>query len=159
LTLDDAAAYQAVRLRALTTDPLAFRSTLEEESRLSRDEYAARLANAENRTIGAFMGDELVGIGTILRETRTTVRHRGGIVGMYVTAGARGSGAAGGIMERLIEYARSVGLRMVCLSVEGENVRARRLYERWGFTEYGRLPRAELHGDQFTDEVLMMLSL
>jgi RimJ/RimL family protein N-acetyltransferase len=155
----DASAYQAVRLRSLTTDPLAFRSTLDEETRLTSNDYAGRLANPENVTIGAFSGDELVGIGTILREVRTTVRHRGELVGMYVAVPARGSGAADGIIERLLQHARSVGMNTVTLIVEGDNARARRVYERWGFAEYGRLARAQRRGDQFTDEILMVVNL
>ncbi len=159
LRADDAPAYQAIRLQSLRTDPLAFRSTIEEESQLSSADFAKRLANEENVTIGAFVHDELVGIGTLLRETRTTVRHRGDIVGMYVTAAARGSGAADGILQRLMEHARTVGLLVVSLIVEGDNARARRLYERWGFREYGRLPRAQKRGERFTDEVLMAANL
>jgi RimJ/RimL family protein N-acetyltransferase len=156
---DDALAYQAVRLQSLRTDPLAFRTTIEEELQLPTAEFARRLANSENVTIGAFVGDELVGIGTLLRETRTSVRHRGEVVGMYVASGARGSGAADGIIQRLLEHARAVGVLVVSLIVEGENARARRLYERWGFREYGRLTRAQRRGDAFTDEVLMVVSL
>jgi len=159
LRADDAPAYQAIRLLSLGTDPLAFRSTLEEESRLPPTELAKRLANEENVTIGAFMGEDLVGIGTLLREIRTTVRHRADLVGMYVTTPARGSGAADGIIQRLLEHARSLDVLVVTLIVEGNNARARRVYERWGFLEYGRLPRAQKRGDSFTDEVLMVVNL
>lgn len=156
---EDAGAYRAVRLESLRTDPLAFRSTIEEESQLGPPEYAKRLANTENVTIGAFMGDELVGIGTLLRETRTTVRHRAELVGMYVAVGARGSGAADGIIQRLLDHARTVGVLMVSLIVEGDNARARRVYERWGFRAYGTLAGAQKRGDTFTDEVLMAVSV
>jgi RimJ/RimL family protein N-acetyltransferase len=159
LRADDAPAYQGIRLQSLRTDPLAFRTTIEEESQLPTAEFAKRLANDQNVTMGAFIGDELVGIGTLLRETRTSVRHRGEIVGMYVATGARGSGAADGIIQRLLDHARAVGVLVVSLIVEGNNARARRLYERWGFREYGRLPRAQKRGDQYTDEALMFLTL
>ena len=159
LTPADTAAYRVLRLEGLRLASRAFQSTLEEESALTLDAYSARLATADNATIGAFIDDTLVGIGTILRETRTRVRHRGEIVGMYVTASARGTGAAGGIMERLIAHARDQGLRWIGLELAADNASARRLYERFEFREYGHKPRAQLHDGAWLDTILMCLLL
>jgi len=155
----DAAVYRALRLEGLRLASRAFQSTIEEESALTLDGYTARLATPDNATIGAFSNDKLVGIGTILRETRTTVRHRGEIVGMYVTPSARGTGVADGIMERLIAHARSLGLRWIGLELAAENAPARSLYERFEFREYGHKPRAQLHEGAWLDTILMVLLL
>jgi GNAT superfamily N-acetyltransferase len=155
----DAAIYRPLRLEGLRLAPRAFTSTLEEESANGLDAYTHRLAVTDNATIGAFSDGALVGIGTIVREVRTTVRHRADIVGMYVTPSARGTGAANGIMERLIAHARAVGVRWVGLEVVGENTPARRLYQRFGFTDYGRKPRAQLHEGAWLDTTLMVLLL
>lgn len=155
----DAAVYKVIRLEGLADAPRAFLTTVAEESTLTLDAYKTRLSTADNATIGAFSGDALVGIGTIIRETRTRNRHKGDIVGMYVTPAARGTGAANGIMERLLAHGRGLGLRSIRLDVESENGPARRLYERHGFREYGREPRAHLHDDGAWLEVTLMILL
>jgi RimJ/RimL family protein N-acetyltransferase len=155
----DAPAYRVLRLEGLRLASRAFMSTVDEEERLTFDAYGTRLANADNATIGAFAGDNLVGIGTVVRETRTRIRHKGEIVGMYVTASARGTGVADGIIQRLIDHARTVGLRSLLLTLASENARARRLYERCGFVAYGQEPRAQLHDGDWLDTTLMCLLL
>jgi RimJ/RimL family protein N-acetyltransferase len=155
----DAAVYRTLRLEGLALASRAFLSTVEEESALTLDAYRTRLSTADNATIGAFIDGNLVGIGTILRETRTRNRHKSDIVGMYVTPSARGTGAARGIMERLIAHARELGLRSIRLELAAENDPARRLYERAGFREYGHEPRAQLHDGAWLDTTLMVLLL
>lgn len=159
LSPDDAAVYRVLRLEGLRDSPRAFLSTVEEESALPLDAYRVRLSTADNATIGAFSANALVGIGTIVRETRTRNRHKGDIVGMYVTPSARGAGVARGIMERLIAHARSLGLRSIRLDVESENTTARRLYERSAFKPYGHEPRAQLLDGAWLDMTLMVLLL
>jgi RimJ/RimL family protein N-acetyltransferase len=159
LSPEDAPVYKVIRLEGLRVAPRAFLSTLEEESALTLDAYRTRLGTVDNATIGAFMDGALVGIGTILRETRTRTRHKGDIVGMYVTPSARGAGVASGIMERLIAHGRSLGLRVIRLELAAENASARRLYERFAFKEYGHEPRAQLHDGAWLDETLMVLLL
>jgi RimJ/RimL family protein N-acetyltransferase len=156
---DDAALYRVIRLEGLRLASRAFLSTVEEESALTLDAYRTRLSTAENATIGAFIDGSLVGVGTILRETRTRIRHRGDIVGMYVTPSARGAGVASGIMERLIQHGRGLGLRSIRLELAADNDPARRLYERSGFREYGHQPRAQLHDGAWLDTTHMVLLL
>lgn len=151
--------YRVLRLEGLGNAPRAFLSTVDEESALPLEAYRTRLSVTDNATIGAFSGDHLVGIGTLLRETRTRNRHKGDIVGMYVTPSARGAGVADGIIERLLAHGRALGLRSIRLDVESENASARRLYERHGFREYGREPRAHLHDDGAWLEVTLMILL
>jgi RimJ/RimL family protein N-acetyltransferase len=159
LRAPDAVAYRTLRLEGLRLSPRAFRSTLAEESALTLAAYAERLSRAENVTIGAFADDALVGIGTLLREARTNTRHKGDVVGVYVTPAARGAGAARGIVDRLIAHARNVGLRSVILTVATENTPAQRLYERVGFVTYGHEPRAQRQDGDWLDETLMCLLL
>lgn len=159
LAQEDAPVYRALRLEGLADSPRAFLTTVAEESGLTLDTYRTRLSTGDIATIGAFSAGQLVGIGTIIRETRTRNRHKGDVVGMYVTPSARGAGVADGIMQRLIAHGRGLGLRSIRLDVEAENTAARRLYERHGFQEYGREPRAHLHDDGAWLEVTLMVLL
>jgi ribosomal protein S18 acetylase RimI-like enzyme len=57
------------------------------------------------------------------------------LVGMWVAPELRGTGVAVGLVERIVEWARNHGAKCVCLSVEPDNFRAVRLYEKCGFVE------------------------
>ena len=56
------------------------------------------------------------------------------LVAMWVAPDLRGTGAAQQLVESVLEWARGRA-RRVCLSVEGDNPRAARLYEKCGFAE------------------------
>src|SRR5690349_20290464 len=72
LTADDAAAYQAVRLRSLREHPEAFGSSTEEEGDTPIEKTAAFLATAAqgNPMFGAFVDNELVGLIYLSRPQR-----------------------------------------------------------------------------------------
>src|SRR5580704_3080869 len=119
----DAPAVRALRHEALTCDPRAFHSTVQEN-----DSYAAADRLAEDFVIGAFDGEALVGMGGLSRDLRERLQHKMLLRGMYVTASARGRGVADAIIERLLDHARSEGVIRVLLTVMAENARARRVY-------------------------------
>ena len=82
---------------------------------------------------------------------------------MYVRESARGQGLADAIVSRLLEHARDRGVEIVQLTVMADNARARRFYERCGFTTYGVEPRAVKARDGerslYLDEALMAIRL
>jgi len=57
------------------------------------------------------------------------------LVGMWVAPELRGSGVARKLVERVVDWSRAHGRSRVVLSVEGDNGRAARLYEKCGFVE------------------------
>jgi RimJ/RimL family protein N-acetyltransferase len=152
----DAAAYRALRIEGFATHPMEFRYSVADEEATSLADAERRLA--ESFVAGAFAGGELVGIGGSTRFAGEKLRHKGLLWGMYVRPAARGSGAADGIVRAIVEDA-SREVRLLLLTVAAHNPRARRLYERWGFAEYGVEPQSYRAGDVFVDEVLMVKQL
>jgi RimJ/RimL family protein N-acetyltransferase len=61
-------------------------------------------------------------------------------------------------VQQVVAHARTV-VEQVCLTVVASNVAARRLYSAAGFEEYGLERRALKVGDEYYDEVLMVLPL
>lgn len=59
-------------------------------------------------------------------------------LGMAVVPGRRGAGVGAALLAAFLDRARAAGVRVVSLSVEDGNVRARSLYERHGFAVVGR---------------------
>jgi ribosomal protein S18 acetylase RimI-like enzyme len=63
------------------------------------------------------------------------------------------------LVEASLAEARREAIQQVLLTVVAANLRARRLYERWGFTIYGIEPGAVRTGAGDLDEVLMVRHL
>jgi RimJ/RimL family protein N-acetyltransferase len=153
----DAPAYQALRLEGFMRHPLQFRVAPEDEEALTQEHVAERLASTF--VAGGFDGDELVGIAGLSRFEGAKLRHRALLWGMYVQEAARGSGLADSLVRSVLSEARTQGIEQVILTVAAENVRARRLYERWGFAVYGTEPRAVKTPNGYLDEISMYCRL
>ena len=157
LSATDAATYHALRLEGFARHPLQFRVAPDDESGLSLEAVGTRLQGTF--VAGGFDSDGLVGVGGLTRFEGTKLRHRALLWGMYVHERARGSGLADELMRVLLAEARSQGIEQVILTVAADNGRARRLYERWGFSIYGIEPRAIKVDHGYLDEALMVCPL
>jgi ribosomal protein S18 acetylase RimI-like enzyme len=163
ITDTDAAAWWALRLRALRESPEAFGSTYDEavERPLA---IAARRAlpdpdAPDNFTLGAF-APELVGFVGFEREEGRKNRHKGSIWGMFVAPESRGQGIGRELLAALVARARQQdGLEQIILTVVSENAAARELYRSYGFTTYGVEPRSLRDDGRYYDEDLMVLWL
>lgn len=133
LTPDDWERYRAVRLRGLEDAPDAFWRTYAEEVEFTEESWRERLSSAA--TFVAVQEGSDVGVVTGARYDG----HDGcaGLFGMWVASEARGTGAAGLLVEEVITWARSVGFERLLLDVADENAAAIRLYERVGFLPTG----------------------
>ena len=63
------------------------------------------------------------------------------------------------LMEELLTLAKDRGTKLVELEYIDGNKRARKLYDKLGFIEVGRKPKAFKIGEDFFDEVLMVKEL
>ena len=140
----DVSPYFALRLALLRSDPLAYVTTAEEWAGRSEADVAGRLAvTGQHVTYGAFLGGELVGMLTLLRENRAATAHRAEIVGVGVRPECRGQGCADALLGRALDQARRwEGVTQVELSVTDTQHAALRLYRRWGFETWGVQPGA-----------------
>lgn len=79
-----------------------------------------------------------------------------GELGILVRREFRGKGVGTALLERAVTDARA-RFELVYLSVFSINERARRLYERFGFTVCGHLPRIVKRSGRYFDEERMVL--
>lgn len=161
---DDAAAFQALRLRGLRESPEAFGSTYQAEADRPLEVIAERLAEGgagENVVLGAF--DEAGALGGVVgmyRDASHKARHLGHVWGMYVAPEARGRGVGRALLDAVVAHARGVpGLDRLNLGVVTANESARRLYLAAGFVTYGIEPDAYRMDSQSWDSELMTLAL
>jgi ribosomal protein S18 acetylase RimI-like enzyme len=153
---DDAAAFQALRLEGLATDPCAFAASHDEEAGQSLIEVAVRLERQP--VFGALEGAELVGVAGFAIPPLAKKRHKGLLWGVYVREAARGRGVGRAVVARVIEHARTHVVQLHA-AVVTSNQPARRLYRSLGFEPYGLEPRGLACASRYFDQELMILML
>lgn len=112
----------------------------------------ATLADANNRFFGAAVDGELLGCGGFL----VTDEGYGEVKRIFVSPRARGLGLARGVMERLEQEARSLGLARLKLETGIHQPEALALFERQGYVEcarFGEYPEGD-RNSVFYEKVL-----
>lgn len=136
----------------------------EDEWTMTLEQEAAYLKKTEDDPkslmLGAFIGDTLAGIGSYLPCAAVDrARHRAEL-GICILKAYWGRGIGTAIMQTLIDEVKKTAVEQLELEVVAANERAIRLYERFGFVEFGRHPRKLKYRDgTYADMVLMMLDL
>jgi ribosomal protein S18 acetylase RimI-like enzyme len=151
----DASIYRQIRLEGLETHPDAFGSSWEEEIARPLPWFGSTLESGY--VAGCERNGALVGVAGLHRSDGLKTKHRGMLWGMYVSPGARGSGAGGSLVQHIVETARRT-LEELNLKVAAHNEPAIRLYRRFGFAEIGVDPHALKIGSTYVDELMMRLA-
>lgn len=162
LTGVDAENYWDLRLEALQKNPEAYITTYEEAINRKEpiQEVVKNLQGEHSLTFGAFNeNNKLVGVVTLLTESREALRHKGHIVGMYVSAQSRGKGYARNLIHKVVKKAKDLHIEQICLSVVSDNIAAKKLYQSIGFESYGVEKRALKIDEMYRDEEFMVLFL
>jgi len=133
ITRDDWRRLRDARLRALATDPDAFLETHANASTFPDERWQERATPTDGQCSFVFERDERFEgmVSCFVAEDPANVF----LVGMWVAPELRGTDVARGLVEHVVEWARTNGAARVCLSVEGPNLHAARLYEKCGFVE------------------------
>lgn len=152
LTDADYESLREIRLEGLRLHPDAFSAELEVEEAMPREQWLSRLKTAV--TLGGFIDGKLAGMVVLVKPASKKIRHTGEICAMYVRPDARSTGLAGALLEAAIDRAVN-DVEQLKLTVNAENARAIRFYERHGFRTIGRYPNS-LRVDGRTYEELMM---
>jgi RimJ/RimL family protein N-acetyltransferase len=165
LVTGDALVYWQTRNQGLKEFPDAFTTSYEEGVATPPEKLAKRFGNIndgkDDFVLGAFADNGvLFGTAGFTRESRVKQRHKGLVIGMYVTPVARGTGLGKRLLFALIEEARRIdGLEQLWLTVTHSNDAARNLYLRAGFVSFGVEPRAIKVGEVYYGKEFMWLDL
>jgi len=155
---DDIAAFKALRLEALRSDPGAcgsdYHESLNAPESMWQERIQPSLDNA-GRIFLADTGDELAGMTGVVREKGAKVNHSAFIWGVYVRPAYRGRGIGEGLIRAAVEWCAQEKLRSVRLTVVTTNLSAIRCYQRCGFSETGMQPEVIRVGDTYHDELIM----
>jgi RimJ/RimL family protein N-acetyltransferase len=140
-----------VRLEALRGDPEGFGSTLAKEEarpqRFWKEWVEASEAGEEQRTFALVDDGGGVWVGMAMARVWPERPGEAELLSMYVAPSARGGDGARRLCDACAAWTRERGVAKVVLAVYTANVRARRAYEKCGFSvvgpEDGELVRME----------------
>ncbi len=119
--------------------------------------YRARFRDPrtdEEAQVVALAGERVIGHVYIQRERHPVTRHVA-TLGIAVASDFRGKNIGSALLIEAIDWAKSVGVEKIVLSVYPNNAGAIALYRKFGFIEEGRLARHSRKSYGYEDEILM----
>lgn len=116
-------------------------------------------ADADKLLILAFVGGYYAGNCSFAGKTASRRTAHRASLGIAVFEEFTGKGLGKIMLEKLLAEAKRAGFEQMELIVYADNIRARRLYEKLGFTECGRVPDARRISDVGCDEIRMYKKL
>jgi ribosomal protein S18 acetylase RimI-like enzyme len=139
ITPETALVFKQVRLRALQDAPLAFSSTYAKESQFPDEEWGRRAGrcggDGGDAMFMAFAGEAVCGIAGSLLDEKNPERAQ--VISMWVDPGYRRAGVGKKLIDAVIAWNRSRGVRELVLMVTDVNAEAIAFYERLGFAKTG----------------------
>jgi GNAT superfamily N-acetyltransferase len=138
LAAGDEELVRSLRLRALLDSPDEFSSTYEREAVRTVGDWQRWFAPGATFVFDD-PGEGAVGLAAAVPDEDES--HVVWLMAMWVDPAARGTGAAGALVDTVLGWAREHDASSVRLHVVEHNARARRLYERHGFVATGVVDR------------------
>ncbi|GAA0439842.1 GNAT family N-acetyltransferase [Lentibacillus halophilus] len=158
LGIHDAEAYRDLCLEAMLNSPESYTSSYGEVKKQSVYTFKVRLQSENIFTFGAYSGDELAGMITLMREVRQKTAHRTALFMLYVTPYERGKGIGRQLIQTAVDHAKSLdGVEQINLSIIVNNSTLKRFCYAMGFSPIGVHKQAVKAGDHYYDEEHMIM--
>ena len=142
-------------VRALRDHPTAFGASYawaKEVSAEQAQEILRQIRSAGGFILGALDQQRPIGWVSFTRQQSEKFRHKGDMGAIYVVPEARGRGIAKTMLTTALERIQEMAdVALITLSVNNENLSARRLYETCGFRAYGIEPMGISVDGQYFD--------
>lgn len=118
-----------------------------------------KIANKKSVQLLVWSGEKLIGISGIGMQDKT--EQHIGVFGISIAKEYRGEGIGRLLMKQVLEEAKKhlVGLEIVTLGVFETNDLAKSMYTKFGFIEYGRLPKGVYRKNGREDHIEMYLNV
>lgn len=135
--------------------------TKEEEAKFLADLFVS-MEFLSKVFLCCFVKEKLVAICSIVRNERARKRGKhAGLFAITIAKEYRGQGIGYQLAKITIKEAKQkmTGLKIITLNVFHKNKIAQKLYEKLGFKQVGRIPKAILYKNKYIDKIIMYLKL
>lgn len=166
LTAQDGEEYQRVRLMALQTDPAAFLSTFDTESKKHEREFSWELENAYHPPLFGYYGafdstkdpEQLTAFVQLAPSWATKQAHLAFIYNLYIDPYYRHHGIGQQLFDHIFTELRlhKPQIERLFLSCNAQNKPAVQFYKKIGFKRCGVKPKAVKWQQEYDDEVEMV---
>ena len=137
------------------TDYLTFGSEGMPFSAEAEESYIAEIEKSDDLMLVAKDGDRIIGIASLNRMPRR-MSHRGDF-GLSVAKDYWGRGIGSRLTEEVILFAKENRYEIIDLEVRSDNLRAIKLYEKYGFRKIGSHPAfLQIAGDNISSDYMYM---
>lgn len=157
LTTADYDAYFTLRLASLRECPHMYATNAEEWENAPREtvEKHLKLSETEQAPIlGAWAGDELVGLILVLPDYRPTVQHKATLGGFYVAPAHRNQGIGTKLLAETVNVAEAKPeLKQLRAVVNATGLEAVNLFKKAGFRPFGTEIRAKFIDGAYHDQI------
>lgn len=158
-TADDAALVKAHHeaVAAETHFMARYPEDVEMSLEVRKERLKAIEESEQNFLVNAYLDGEIIGdLGVVCMRELLKMRHRA-YLGMSIRQKYTGQGLGTFMITLAVEQARKNGFEQLELGVFSDNAKARHLYEKAHFKEYGMTPRAfKLKDGSYRDEIIMV---
>ena len=138
-TVNDAAAYKAVRLEALQTEPGMFGISHARESSFPENHWTDRLLNPGIATFGLYYHTELIGITSVL--TNNEKPDEAYMTQSYIRKAHRGKGLSQMLYDARLAFAKARGIKKLTIGHRESNGASFSANQKHGFVFTHREPR------------------
>ncbi len=108
----------------------------------------------------AEINGRLVASSDIAQRTPENPEHSHvGVLGIAILKNAREIGLGKVLMDSLLQLAKQTGLKVIILDMFATNTVARRLYEKVGFVEVGKIPKAINRDGKYIDLIRFAIEI
>ena len=131
----------------------------EADIRAAATEVVESIRAGSSHAIGFSRDGLLAGIGFLIPQRATVVRHRADVVRVMIAPEFQRQGLGAGLLAALVQRARTLGLTTLLLSARG-GTGAPQFYLSQGWTQWGVIPGSlRLSDDDWRDDVQFLLQL
>lgn len=167
LTAQDGAAYQALRLKALQTNPRSFLADFEQESQRHEQSFSQELDACYSPPSFGYYGvwagendSQLIAFCQATRPYLTKQQHWSQLYNLYVDPEWRGKGIARDLILHITKQLKEhEHIEQIYISCLASNKPAYSLYQKLGFKRSGVRLRSSKWEGQYDDEVELTLPL
>lgn len=164
LTAGDGAAYQALRLEALATNPGSFLATLASEQNHNLEYFERELEAAHHSPMYGYYGifDQNALIGYVYIDTSylPKQRHIAFLYNLNIATSHRRQGLAQQLCQEIFSLLKKqTEIELVFAACNASNKTARSFYHQLGFRRCGIKPKAIKWQGEYDDEVELVLEL